>query len=222
METAADRFLMDSRRMGNVVLCAVALFALVCTAAQLLRDDLDWLRAPLSFYLAGEYGAWVKFAYFVLGSGMALLGLGYYQALAPAARSGAPLLLFAMAGLALGVTAGADSAARPDAVSLEAWLHGVAARTAFLCLTVAMLLQAARLRADPAWRHRFAPAFALAMACFLAMWVHALWREAPRGLTQKIVIVLILTWLAWAASWLRGPRCHTAPSASALATETVP
>jgi hypothetical protein len=221
MEPAADRFLMDSRRMGSLVLCAVVLFVLVCTAAQLLRDDLDWLRAPLSFYLAGAYSAWVKAAYFALGSGLALLGLGYYQALAPTARSGAPLLLFVIAGLALGVTAGADSATTPGKMSLETWLHGLAARTAFLCLTVAMLLQAARLRRDPAWRHRFAVAFALAMACFVAMWVHALWRDAPRGLTQKIVIVLILAWLALAASWLRRTRRDAPGPAPAFAPENL-
>ena len=47
---------LDTRRLGTLSLTAVILFATVCFAAQVLRSDLDWLRAPLSFYLLGEYG----------------------------------------------------------------------------------------------------------------------------------------------------------------------
>lgn len=223
MEAAADRSVMESRRLGNIALGAVALFALVCAAAQVLREDLDWLRAPLSFYLLGEYGIWVKSAYFALGTGLVLLGLGYYRALIPAARSGAPLLLFVSAGLALGVTAVADSDTVPGAYSLEAWIHGFAANTAFLCVTVAMMLQAVRLRGDAVWRHRFTVAFVLAVACFIAMWVHALWRDAPRGLTQKIVIALILAWLWMAAAWLRGSSgARVLPARTDLVAEDTP
>lgn len=193
----------DSRRLGNAALMGVVAFAVVCFAAQVLRADLDWLHAPLSLYLLGEYGRVVKVAYFALGAALMLLGLGYYRALSATARSGAPFLLFAVAGLALAVTAIADSGSRAGADSLQAVIHGLSANTAFLSVTVAMLMQAVRLRGDPAWRARFTAAFLLAGACFVAMWVHALWREAPRGLTQKIVIALILAWLALAATWLR-------------------
>lgn len=194
---------LDPRRIGTLSLAAVMLFALVCFAAQVVRSDLDWLRAPLSFYLLGEYGWVVKSVYFALGAALILVGLGYYRALTVSARSGAPLLLFVVAGLALDVTALADSSVRPDTYSLEAFVHGLAANTAFLCVTVAMLLQSARLRGDAAWQQRAAMAFTLAAVCFVALWVHVLWREAPRGLTQKIVILLILSWLALASSWLR-------------------
>lgn len=194
---------LEPRRLGTASLAAVAIFAAVCIAAQVLRSDLDWLRAPLSFYLLGEYGWIVKAAYFALGAAMMLLGLGYYRALNVSARSGAPLLLFVVAGIALDVTAIANSDLQRGSYSLHGFIHGLSASTAFLCVTVAMLLQAVRLRGDPAWRARFATAFMLAAVGFVAMWVHALWRDAPRGLTQKIVIALILVWLALAAAWLR-------------------
>ena len=41
----------------------IAAFILVCGAAQFLRTDLDWIAAPLSFYLIGPGGAAVKAAY---------------------------------------------------------------------------------------------------------------------------------------------------------------
>lgn len=210
------------RHLGSAALCAVVLFALSCTAAQWLRGDLDWMRAPLSFYLLGEYGWVVKGAYFGLAIALVLLGLGYYRALVDSARSGAPLLLFVTGGMALAVTAAADSGPGTDAQSLETVVHVVAAGTAFLCVTVAMMLQAVRLRYDAAWRERFALAFWLGATCFAAMWVHVLWREAPRGLTQKIVIALIVAWLSLAAWWLHRHRDSDAQLQPEPITDTAP
>ena len=191
------------RRLGTAGLAGVIAFAVVCTAMQWLRSDLDWLRAPLSFYLVDAHGLWVRVVYTGLGVSLVLLGVGYYRALSPQARSAAPLLLFVVAGIALTVTAWAGTNRPQRPPTFEGLVHGLAAQTAFLCVTTAMLLQAWRLRRDPLWRGRFALAFGLAAACFVAMWAHALWRDAPRGLTQKVVIVLILAWLGLAAGWLR-------------------
>jgi hypothetical protein len=108
-----------------------------------------------------------------------------------------------MAALGLCVTAIADSNLPQRAPTLQGWLHGVAAQTAFLCVTTAMLLQSWRMRADAYWRPRFARAFLLAAIAFAAVWIVAFWRDAPRGLAQKAVILLIVGWLAMAALWLR-------------------
>ncbi len=191
------------RRLATAALAGVSVFALVGVAVQFLRPDLDWRHAPMSFYLLGAYGLWLQAAYCVLGGALLLLAAGYYRALQPQARSAAPGLLFAMAAAGLCVTAIADSNLPQREPTLQGWLHGVAAQTAFLCVTTAMLLQSWRLRADPRWRSRFARAFLLAIAAFAAVWVLALWREAPRGLAQKAVIALIVGWLALAAAWLR-------------------
>ncbi len=193
--------------MGEIALAGICAFAAVATAAQWLRADLDWQHAPLSFYLVGPHAGWLQGAYFTLALALVLLGLGWYRALRPAARSAAPLLLFVAAATGLAVTAVAETGRAGASPSLEALVHGLAAQTAFLCVTVAMLLQAWRLRGDPVWRHHFAGAFALALLAFIGLWVHALWREAPRGLTQKLEILLILSWLALSAAALRsGPR----------------
>lgn len=192
-----------SRRLGAVALAGVLVFALVCTAAQFLRTDLDWLRTPLSFYLLDPHGLWVQGAYFALALALVSLGVGWYLELRPQARSAAPMLLFVCAGLALAVTAMAETGRRGQPVTLETLVHGLAAQAAFLCVTTAMLLQAWRLRADVRWRRRYAAAFALAALAFVGLWVHALWRDAPRGLTQKAEIATILLWLGLAANGLR-------------------
>ena len=48
---------------GAIALAGVATFAVICTAAQFLRTDYDWLRVPLSFYLLGRYGRVVAASY---------------------------------------------------------------------------------------------------------------------------------------------------------------
>ena len=191
------------RTLGTIALAAVAAFLGVATAMHVVRADLDGARAPLSLYLLGPQGLWLKGAYVGLAGALPLLGLGARSALQPAARSAAPVLLFALAGVGLVVTALAHTDLVHRAATFEGWVHQVAAQTTFLCVTTAMILHSLRLRLDPAWRARFPLALGLALAAFAWLWVHALWREPPRGLMQKSVIGLILAWLALVAAWLR-------------------
>lgn len=191
------------QRLGNLAFAGILVFLAVCTAMQFLRTDLDWLDAPLSFYLGGPGGHLVQSVYFLLAVAMALLGAGYYGALRRESRSAAPLLLFVCAGLALCVTAVSHTNVSHRTPTLEGYVHGVAAQTAFLCAAVAMLLQSWWLRGDVRWRCHFAASFALAWLCFVMMWVDGLWRIMPRGIEQKLVIALMVCWLLRAAWWLR-------------------
>ena len=193
----------NSRRMGSLAFAGVLSFITTCSAAQFARHDLDWVRAPLSSYLRGEYGWGVKAAYFGLSAALVLLAIGYYQALSRTARSGAPALLFVLAAVALVVTALANSGSLSGPRWLESFVHNVAAAPAFICVTTAMLLQYWRFRGDERWRHRFAVAFGLALLSFGSLWWHVFLVDSSRGLTQKTVIALIAGWLALAAWWLR-------------------
>lgn len=193
-----------ARRLGGLALAGVLAFALVAAAAQALRGDLDWRTTPLSFYLLGPYAAAVQAAYLALAAAIAALACGYYRALAPAARSAAPLLLFlgGAAALVVVVLAPTDPL-RPAAPTLHGVVHVVAANAAFLCVGTAMLLQAWRLRSDGRWRAHAGWALALAALAFAAIWTLTLWRTLPRGLAQKGVIALVLLWLGAAAQALR-------------------
>jgi hypothetical protein len=187
---------------GIAALAAILLFAGVALVLQFTREDLDWIRTPLSFYLIGPYGIWLQAAYCLLGAALVLLPLGLYFAFMPQARSSAPVLLFVMAAVALVVTAFAHTNVPGRAPTFEGWVHGTAAQGAFLWVTTAMVLQAWRFRGDPVWRSRFRLAFGLAVASFAAVWILSLWRSAPRGLTQKLVIAMIVYWLVMVGIWL--------------------
>lgn len=200
---------------STIALALAGMLAFLATgiAAQCLRADLDWVRVPNSFYLIGPWGGMVRAGYYAMALALALFGVGAYSALAPAARSAAPLLLFVTGGAALALTALATTDTWNHPPTLHGYVHGMAAQTAFLCTTTAMLLQAWRLRGDARWRRWFRPAFAYAALCFVLLWVQAFWRTLPRGLSQKALIVLILGWLV-AAAWqlLHAPR-HDEPDA---------
>lgn len=186
-----------------MALAGILVFIVIGVAVQILRTDLHWQDAPLSLYLLDDYGHWLQAAYFVLAGALASLGAGYYVTLGGRRRSAAPSLLFVCAGIGLCVTALAHSNLPGRTPTLEGFVHGTAAQTAFLCVTVAMLVQSCWLRADPCLRPRFPLAFMLALTCFAAIWVDALWHGMPRGLEQRLVIALILGWLLLAAQWLR-------------------
>lgn len=192
-----------ARVYASLSCCGVAAFAIVCGVVQFVRDDLDWIVAPLSYYLVGPYGMAVIAAYLALSIALILLGLGFRAILAAPARSGLPAALFVVAGIALALTALSEPAKLGDHPMEWEAVHRFAAMTTFLCVTVAMMLQSFWLRFDPAWRGRFAFAFTLAAAAFIALWTYALVHTLPHGLAQKTVIALILIWLGWASLALR-------------------
>ncbi|MDR6671858.1 DUF998 domain-containing protein [Xanthomonas sp. 1678] len=174
-------------------------------ALQLLRTDLHWQQATLSLYLHGPGGLLLRVVYVLLAAGIVALAAGLYAQAPPQARSAAPPLLFAVAALGLCGVAIGDSYLPQRAPLLAPLLHAVSAQTAFLCVTTAMLLQSAWLRRQPRWRGAAVALPALAVAAFVALWLHVLWRAPPRGLTQKLAIVLILAWLLLAAYRLWRP-----------------
>lgn len=190
------------RPMAGIAIAGIALFVVSAVALQFMRAEFDWVRVPMSFYLLGDEGRWLQAGYVALACAIVALAVGWYRALPAPVRSGAPVLLFLLAAAGLCVTAFAPTNQPGLPPTFAGWLHGVAAQTAFLCVTTAMLLQAWRLRADPRWRRRFVVAFALAVAAFAGVWLLALWRELPRGLAQKVLVATIVSWLAMMSIWL--------------------
>ncbi|KAF1693607.1 DUF998 domain-containing protein [Pseudoxanthomonas koreensis] len=191
-------------RVGTCVLALVLLFCVAAAAVQALRPEYDWWQAPLSFYLAGPNSAWLRAAYYGLGLGSVLLAFGLWTTLAPAARLVLVPVLLVAGGIALAVTATWPGASPGHPVTdAGAVIHGLSAISAFLFVGVAMLLQSATLHRDPHWRALASPLLALAALAFAGLWLHALWKDLPRGGSQKAVIALYLAWLGLAGWHLR-------------------
>lgn len=172
---------------ARFALAAVIAFALVCALAQ-MRPDLDPVAMPLSAYLRGPYSAPVQAVYYLLAAGLVALGFVFRRSRDDDVRAA----MFAVAGVAL-VPVAATALVDVDGANAELarLVHGLAAQTVFIVLTIAMLLQSL------AWRAQ--GRIALAAACVAALALHRLAPGLPRGATQKLLIALILTWLAWSA-----------------------
>jgi hypothetical protein len=189
----------------SLAVAGITWFVLAAAALHALRSDLDAIDSQMSLYLFGAWGPLLQSAYAALGVAMIGLAVGLYRSMPSSARSAAPVLLFVLAGISLTVTAYAWMDMPGVDASLEGLVHGISAQGAFLFATTAIVLQALRFRLDPAWRRRIRWLLPWAVACFAAVWVLALWRDAPRGLAQKVVIAMIVGWLAAVAAlfWRR-------------------
>ena len=185
--------------LAAVALAGIVAFIVAGIAVHLLRPGLDAVAAQMSVYLVGPWGCLLQTGYAALAVGILALAVVLYREPPASSRSAAPMLLFAIAAPSLVVTALAPMRFPGEALRLVHLVHGSSAQAAFLCTTAAMVLQAWRLRAAPAWQ-RIAPALlGWALACFAGVWVLALVRELPRGLSQKLLVAMIVGWLGWAA-----------------------
>ena len=191
------------RRNGSLALCAswmafvVVAFALTAGALQWTRTDLDPIAMPLSAYLRGAGGAWLRSAYYLMASALAVLAWASFRATRAALRSGLASALFVVAALALPIVAVTVLYEHTPQEDLARLIHGEAAQTTFLCLVMGMLLLSSRWRLDGRMQSGGTIGVLLAWLAFVQMWVLALWKGLPPGVTQKTLIVLILLWLAW-------------------------
>ena len=202
----------DGRLLATLL--GLLLFAAVAMWLQFARTDLDWLRATLSLYLHGPHGLLLRVAYGVLAVAIALLGWTLYDRARGASRRGLPLGLFVVAGLGLATVAVGDSWLPRYAPLLAPLVHALSAQTAFLCVTVAMLLQAWCFGRAAGPRALYRLTWSWAWLAFAGLWLHVLWRDSPRGLGQKLLIVVIVGWLGVVAlaSWWRS--CKETPETS--------
>ena len=188
---------------GALAVLGLQFFLVVAVVLQYLRADLDWIAAPLSFYLIGPYSAWLITAYFMLAASILLVGSGLHRELSPQARSAFTLVLFGISALCVCTVALAHTDL-PGATHLTqvGMLHNAAAILAFVCASLGMLLQAWYLRYDPRWRPRHAQALMLALLTFAVLLAYALFKQLPRGAMQKSAILLIVAWLLMSGRWL--------------------
>ena len=191
-----------ARLAARLAILGALLFLGVAGGLQLVRDDLAWQQATLSQYLLGPYGLLLRTMYCLLAIAIVALAMGLYVQLAPRARSAAPVLLLGTGALALAGVAIGDSWLPQVAPDFHRMFHPVCAITAFLCVVSGMVLQAWRFRLDAAWRHRFPLAATWSVACFVLLWVHALWPPAGQGWVQKLLVALIVSAMLLAGAWL--------------------
>jgi hypothetical membrane protein len=186
----------------HLMITAVIAFTGVCTAAQFWRTDLNWIRIPLSTYLAGPGSVYVRAVYYLMAVALLAFALATYIATTPARRTTLGSLLFAAAGLILPVVAITELFRGTPYQGLAHVTHKVTSLATFLWLSFGMLLVSSRWQRDPGMQQGSLPGVVLAWAATFVLWFQVLVSGLPNGLMEKLAIVLILLWLAWAARQL--------------------
>lgn len=187
---------MMSLSIGLLVI-AIANFVLTAGILQWTRADLDLIAMPLSAYLVGPGGVCLRRAYYLMAAALACLAWASYRASDIRERSRLASALLVVAALTLPLVAITATYEHSAQENLARLIHSMAAQTTFLCLVMGMLLLSSHWRRDPRLRHGSRAGIGLAWLAFAQMWLLALWPGAPPGLTQKLLIALILLWLSW-------------------------
>ena len=190
------------RPAAYLMTIAVIAFAAVCGAAQFWRADLNPITVPLSIYLTGPGGAYVRMTYYLMGVALIVFAVGAYRASARSLRSGLALVLFAASGVLLPIVAATELFKGTPRESLVGLVHGVSAQATFLMLSFGMLLLSSRWRHDPRLYTGRYLGISLAWLATGVFWLQTFMQTLPHGLMQKLLIVLMLLWLAWAARQL--------------------
>lgn len=201
--------------LGALALPALMFFLGTSLAAQYLRVDYDWVLAPLSFYLIGPYSGWLIAGFYALSFGTLCVALGLHGSQAPIPLKRVALVLFVVDAITtcLVTMADTDLPGGPPH-SVHGMVHYAVAATAFLSVTLGMLVQSWCFREDTYWRRHFRKALALAVLTFAMLCAYVLWRGLPRGASEKAVILLIVLWLLMAGRWLMLTRLQPGPARS--------
>ena len=198
-----------------VALAGIVAFAVAVLALHGLQPALSPATQAISFYAHGTHGWLLTAGLLALGLGSLALSAGLARGVrgATAARAGRWCLGVWGVGVVLGGIFPADPpgnwAAPP---SVAGWVHGNAALVAFAALPAAAVLLSLAFRRDPRWRRVAAISSALAAAAvaslilFLASLAPAIVSPGPPvllGLTERVLLVVYLLWLALVGGALR-------------------
>lgn len=190
------------RHAAYLMAMAVILFTGVCTAAQFWRTDLNFMRTPLSTYLRGPGGVYVRSVYYVMAAALLAFAWAIYQATMRARRSVLASLLFAGAGLILPIVAASELFADTPYRALAKIIHRSTTLATFLWLSFGMVLLSSRWLRDRRMREGSRFGLMLAWLATFVLWFQVLVSIFPNGLMEKLAIALILIWLGWASRHL--------------------
>lgn len=188
--------------LGWAVLGSLAYFVAIIAVLHGLRPDVDAMAAVTSEYAVGPYGVLMTSAYFIFGLALASLGLALARALPMTPRLSAGVGLLFLGALALGVAAFFPvDVGTPRPVTPTGWVHRIAAVVVFGSMSLAPLILARPFRRARGWAGaaRLGQVVGvLGLLGFVAIQLVLLERGLA-GAAQRVVLALIVTWMAGAA-----------------------
>jgi hypothetical protein len=196
----------SSRSLATGALACFFLASLGLLLMHVLRADYQLANHMISDYAVGEFG-WVMATVFVTWSvGMALLtsALLLAEPSSLARKLGALLLGITSVGLLVSAAYRTDLPGLPD--THEGNVHAISFLVNIVCMLVAIPLLSFGFGQKSALRSFRPVALALAIAVVLTFLLQffTLRKGMPYGLTNRLFVVVLLSWLICTAARLRG------------------
>jgi hypothetical protein len=199
---SALRNVITIRRAAYLMAIAVLVFTGVCAAAQFWRTDLNFIRTPLSTYLRGPGGVYVRSVYYLMAAALLAFAWAVHEATLRTRPSLLASLLFAGAGLILPIVAASELFSDTPYHALAKIIHRSTTLATFLWLSFGMVLLSSRWLRDQRMKEGSRFGLVLAWLATFVLWFQVLISIFPNGLMEKLAIALILIWLGWASRHL--------------------
>ncbi len=203
--------------LARVATAGIAAFVLITLVMHPLESEFSPLEHMVSEYALGDYGVLMNAASLLLALGSAALAVGLWRSVRPTPLLPVALVATWSIGAAVAGVFNTDPAGAVES-STSGMLHLRAVTVAVLALVVATVLLARRFQHDPNWRPIAATTnwWALAMVATTVATLLSADSEIG-GLVQRVWIVVLIGWLAYAA---HHQRKLTTPAAARQAAST--
>ena len=176
----------------------VGYFVLAVLALHFLHPDLSVMDDQMSYYALEEFGWLMRSAFAAVGIGTIAIGWGLNRTLEPGKRVKASVVMVLIAGVAF-VLAGvfnSDPIGETE-MSTVGTVHGVASLVVFVFLLIAAWMLRGVFSRDESWRGFARTQLWLAVALTVTFFVvFATPEDGSGGLTQRVFVAVMMTWLA--------------------------
>jgi hypothetical protein len=197
--------MMTGRLYGALGMAGVGASLLALIALHVLDPDRSVVDETISEYALGDYGWLVSVNDIVLGVGITAIALGLRQTLAPGKRVTAAWVFLLIVGLGFLIAAVFETDPRGAAESTTSGaIHGTAALVSVLGLAIAAWLLRGVFTRDASYLHLARTQLWFAVLITLGVVVLVVLFEAgPAGLIQRLLVVVMASWLFVLAANLR-------------------
>lgn len=201
--------------IATITIAGAIYFAGIVVALHFLRADYDPIAMTTSHYAVGPYGFLMSSAFLGMSLASLALTIGLYFGMSPPRRTrfGLGLLAIWGVGVLVAMIFPIDLPGAPQTIS--GTIHRINGPTIFLGVTAGATLVTLRSRQDEKWRPIYRPALALSLvmlAAFVGTFLSVVAEAGLGGLTQRVFLTALVTWMVLMAVRLRSVAIGADPA----------